>query len=211
MTISDSPSVKAVIFDFGGVLMRTRDPAGRREWETRLGLPPGELERIVHGSDAWISAQRGEISAAEYWRVVGDRLHLDEQDIPALRHDYFRDDRLDPALIGLIRSLRKRGLRAGLLSNDAATLEDKLRHDLHIYDEFDAVVISAQIGVMKPDVGAYRAILTALDVQPTESVFIDDNLANVAGAAQIGMYAIHFVAGMALSITLERFLKGLSA
>jgi hypothetical protein len=42
--------IRAIIFDFGGVLMRTGDPAGRCEWEARLGLASSELERVVHGS-----------------------------------------------------------------------------------------------------------------------------------------------------------------
>lgn len=207
MTASSDSAIKAVIFDFGGVLMRTGDPAGRREWETRLGLPSGELERIVHGSEAWIRAQRGDLSVDDYWRAVAAQLNLDESQLPALQRDYFRDDRLDPSLITLIGSLRARGLRVGLLSNDATSLEDKLRQDLHIYHEFHAVVISAQIGVMKPEPAAYRAILTALTVEPAASVFIDDNPANVEGAARLGIHAIHYVAGMNLTAALDDILK----
>src|SRR5690349_1663925 len=97
--------IKAVVFDFGGVLMRTSDPAGRREWEARLGLPAGGLERVVHGSDHWIEAQHGRLTPDAYWQWVADRLKMSAADIPQLRTDYFRDDHLDPDLIHLIKTL----------------------------------------------------------------------------------------------------------
>src|SRR5690348_124505 len=100
--------VKAIIFDFGGVLVRTGDPAGRREWEARLGMRPGELERIVHGSELWLRAQRGDITVEDYWHGVADELGIPHEDIPALRDDYFRDDYLDRELMALIASLRAR-------------------------------------------------------------------------------------------------------
>lgn len=200
--------LKGFIFDFGGVLMRTADPVSRRAWETKLGLPPGGLERAVHGSGLWIKAQRGEISPDAYWRGVAQHLGIAEADIPGLRADYFRDDRLDNELVALIRSLRAAGYRLGLLSNDVAPLEDKLRRELEIYDLFDAVIISAQIRVMKPDPRAYRAMLRAMDVSATESVLIDDNQANIDGARALGMNAIRYQAGMDVQAALAPFLRG---
>lgn len=198
--------IKAIIFDFGGVLMRTADAAGRREWEARLGLAAGELEQIVHGSDLWMQAQRGQVSPEEYWQGVARILKV--SDIQALRHDYFRDDHLDLDLMALIAGLRRQGYKVGLLSNDALTLEDRLRRELNIYDAFDAVVISAGIGAMKPDRAAYDAIAQALDVPLDSCVFIDDNLANVEGARLYGMQAIRYRAGMDVHAALEPILKG---
>jgi putative hydrolase of the HAD superfamily len=198
--------IEAVIFDFGGVLMRTADPAGRREWETHLGLTQGTLERVVHGSEAWIKAQRGVITMADYWAETAHTLGLSASDLPALQRDYFRDDRLDLDLMALIRSLREAGYKVGLLSNDTLSLEDRLRHDLGIYDAFDAVIISAAIGVMKPDPGAYHAIARALSVDSARCVFIDDSPSNVAGARNVGMQAVQYRAGMDLRATLARML-----
>ncbi len=195
--------ITAVIFDFGGVLMRTDDPAGRRAWEARLGLPAGELERVVHGSDPWIAAQRGQITPDAYWLWVRTHLSISAADLPALQYDYFRDDRLDPDLVALITSLRGDGYKVGLLSNDAPTLEDKLRRELAIYDLFDSVIISASIGVMKPEPAAYYAIAAALNVHTDECVFIDDNAANIEGARRVGMQAIHYRAAMDVRAALD--------
>ncbi len=201
-------TIKAVIFDFGGVLMRTGDPVGRREWENRLGLLPGTLEHVIHQSAIWHRAQCGLVGVDDYWREVALALHLPLADLPALRMAYFRDDRLDLDLMALVDALRSAGYKVGLLSNEALSLEDKLRRDLAIYDRFDGVVISAAIGVMKPDAGAYQAIARLLDLHPTECVFIDDVAANVAGARQAGMKAIQYQPDMDVRAALAPLLDG---
>jgi HAD superfamily hydrolase (TIGR01509 family) len=71
---------------------------------------------------------------------------------------------------------------------------------------FDAVVISAQIGVMKPAPGAFQAILDRLGVGAPDAVFIDDFPPNVEGARAAGMQAIHFKPGTDLPATLRSFL-----
>jgi putative hydrolase of the HAD superfamily len=199
--------INGVVFDFGGVLMRTGDPAGRREWESQLGLAPGRLEQVVHGSEEWIKAQRGQISVEDYWRAVAAELKIAAERVPALQADYFRDDSLDYDLVKLIADLRSMGYKVGLLSNDALTLETKLRDQLGLYHAFDAVVISAIIGIMKPDPGAYHAIAQALGVEPATCVFIDDNSANIEGARRVGMRAIHYRAGMDLRAALSDYLN----
>lgn len=198
--------IRGVIFDFGGVLVRTADPAGRRKWESRLGLRAGDLERAVHGSDLWILAQRGEMTPDAFWAAVAERLGVAEPDIPALRADYFADDHLDPALMALIADLRARGWPVALLSNDSAALEAKLRDELGIYDAFDQVIISAHIGHMKPEAATYRTAAAAIGLSTPECVFIDDNPANVDGARAVGMAAIHYRAGMDLAAALQPIL-----
>ncbi len=198
--------IRAVIFDFGGVLMRTQDASGRRAWESRLGLPQGGLDRLVHGSDLWMQAQRGALSPEAYWAALGEQLGIDGEQIDQLRHDYFKGDVLDEALVALIDRLRARGLRLGLLSNDSVALAQKLEQ-LDLYRHFDAVVISAQIGALKPESEAFRAIAQALEVSPPECVFIDDNTANVDGAKGVGMHGIRYTADLDLEASLEPLLS----
>ncbi|MCS6870710.1 MAG: HAD family phosphatase [Anaerolineae bacterium] len=198
--------IRAVIFDFGGVLMRTQDDSGRRAWESRLNLAHGALERLVHGSNLWIEAQRGSLSPEAYWQALGEQLNLSGADLEQLRYDYFRGDVLDESLVALIDRLRERGLRLGLLSNDSTALAEKLER-LDLYRHFDAVAISAQIGALKPEPEAFRAIAQALDVSLPECIFIDDNTANVDGAKSVGMHSIRFTADLDLEAALEPLLN----
>ena len=196
---------KAVIFDWGGVLMRTHDRSGREAWDRKLGLPQWGVERVVHGSEAWNEAQRGQRSVESYWQAVGEELGIPPDQVPQLRRDFYRGDKLDPGLLDLIRQLRDEGHKVGLMSNNSLHLL-KLLDEHRLDGLFDAVVISAQIGVMKPAPEAFQAILDKLGADASNSVFIDDYARNVDGARAVGMRAIHFRPGMDLRAALQEFL-----
>ncbi len=184
--------VKAVIWDYGGVLIRTEDPSGRRHWERKLGLLEHELDRIVLGSEAWIRAQRGEISEDEYWNDIRLRLGLDERTIKELRYDFYKGDRVNRLATDVIACLRPKYKQA-ILSNNVPSLAENLC-DLGISGLFDVVIISASIGVMKPTAEAYETVLEALGVKAEQAVFIDDSPENVDAAKKLGMHGVHFTA-----------------
>ncbi|MBC7228606.1 MAG: HAD family phosphatase [Thermoflexales bacterium] len=181
--------IRAVIWDLGGVLMRTMDVRPRMAWERRLGLHPGGLADAVFGSPAWDRAQRGEASLDDVWDEVADRLGIGGADLLALRRDFWAGDRLDEELVGVIRELRRAGIRSGLLSNHVPEVRHRLG-DLELL--LDAVVISGEAGVMKPDPAVYRIALERLGVAPEEAVFVDDWKPNVEAARQLGMGGVHF-------------------
>jgi putative hydrolase of the HAD superfamily len=197
MKAAYSMSTRVWVFDFGGVLMKTTTQAPRWQWDDRLGLARGTVERVVHGSQAWRAAQHGTLSEEAYWADVGRQLGLDNAATATLAADYFSADQLDLDLISLIRDRRAAGQRVALLSNDAPSLRHRLRQ-LGIDTLFDPLIISGDIGVMKPDPAAYHAVLDALGIPATQTVFIDDMPANIAGAQAVGMHAIHYTAGLNL-------------
>ncbi|MCD4685276.1 MAG: HAD family phosphatase [Anaerolineae bacterium] len=183
--------IKAFIFDFGGVLVRTEDYTPRHAWDERLGLPVGSVERAVHHSDIWIQAQLGRITYRAYWEGVAEILYMSKEDIPELRRDYFSGDRLNYRLVALIRELREQGHPVALLSNESVELRDRLR-ELELVELFDHILISAEIGMLKPDPTAFRVTLQALQVAPQQVMFVDDALSNIRGAQQLGINAILF-------------------
>lgn len=182
---------RAVIFDWGGVLMRTEDHTPRARWDDQLGLKRGQVERVVHGIDAWREAQRGEIGLALYREAVGNELGLSDEDVTTLLADFYSGDRLNEEAVALIRELRERGVLIGLLSNNTPDLPDTMR-DLAVDTLFDVVVISAEIGVMKPDPAPYLAVLEELGVQAEDALFIDDFPENIEGAEALGMTTLYY-------------------
>lgn len=183
--------IKALVFDFDGVIVRTEDYRPRHAWDARLGLPIGSVERAVHHSDLWVQAQLGRISDAAYWRGVAELLYMRREDINELRRDYFSGDRLNYRLVDYIRELREQGYAVALLCNESLQVYQRLQA-LGIRELFDPVLVSAQMGVMKPDPTAFRVALHELGVGPREAVLIDDSLPNVRAAQAVGMHAILF-------------------
>jgi len=196
-----SESIRGIIFDIGGVLVRTIDPAGRALWEQRLSLPPGGAEASVLNSPTGHRAQRGEITDADLWQWVQEELQLGDE-LEQFRADFWRGDAVDPKLIDLIQRLRPR-YRTAVISNATDALHATLAH-YGLGELFDVIVGSAYEGVMKPDAAIYTRALERLGMRPSETVFIDDAPGNVAAAAALGMHAIHFTPALDLESELAR-------
>jgi glucose-1-phosphatase len=200
-------AIRAVIWDLGGVLLRTEDLSARQALADRMGKPRAELENLVFDGHSGDRAQLGEISVDEHWENIRRTLGLDAAGISEFQRQFWEGDQLDVELVDTIRSLRSR-YKTGLLSNAFSDLRQVVTARLNISDAFDEIVISAEIHLMKPDARIYQHALQRLGVAAQEAVFIDDMLRNVEGARSQGMNGIHFRQRSQALAELERFLKG---
>lgn len=184
--------LKAIIFDVGGVLIRTHSWAGREKWAAKLGLAPQEFENFVFNSESGRQAQLGQMSSEAHWRGLGRHFGLDEAGITELRRDFFSGDALDESLVAYIQQLRQAGYRTGLLSNASDEARRLLTEVYPIIDYFDGVIISAEVGLMKPDPQIYQLAAQSLGVKVEQALFVDDFWKNIEGAWSVGMQALHF-------------------
>lgn len=184
-------TIRAVFFDLGGVIMRTEQPARRTNLALSLGLTYEEIDKLVFENDSSRQASLGLISEDQHWHNVAASLLLPEERIDHLRFEFFAGDQPDLELIDLMRSLRP-AIRVGLISNAWNGLRAWITQQ-GFADAFDDMVISAEIGIAKPDARIYQAAMHNLHVLPHESVFLDDTLRNVEAARMLGMHAIHFL------------------
>jgi epoxide hydrolase-like predicted phosphatase len=183
--------IKAVIFDMGGVLLRTEDSSSRGNLAAGLDLTRKQLEAIAFDSPAALSAFRGEIAEREHWQWVLESAGCTNLTSEKFRQTFFAGDRIDEELVGLVRSLRPQW-KTGLLSNAFSGARQALNAHTKGLDGFDVVVFSAEVHLAKPDPAIYRLILEKLGVQPEEAVFVDDFLENIAAAQKLGLKTIHF-------------------
>ena len=195
-------TIRALIFDYGGVLMRTVDPRPRRDLERRLELEPGDVYHLVFHSPRWGEVQQGQIDSETFWAHVAQGLSLDEGQLARFRRAFWAGDRLDEDLVNLIRDLRQEGYRTALLSNAPSDMRAFLE-ELEIDDAFDVIVISGEEGVVKPSPQIYHRTLDRLGVAPREAVFVDDMQVNVDAAAEIGLHSTRFRGLAPLKVWLE--------
>ena len=182
--------VRAVLVDFGGVIMRTEDNGPRSRLAERLGMTSRDLEKIVFESDSSIRASLGEIPEEGHWQAVAKALGVSREEGEKIIAEFFSGDRTDGVLLDFLRSLRPER-KVGLISNAWSGLRAVIT-SLNFEDVFDEMIISAEVGLMKPDPRIYHLALEKLGVQPGESVFLDDMLVNVEAARSVGMSAIQF-------------------
>lgn len=194
--------IKAVIFDVGGVLVRTEEPQHRRNLEIELGLAPGEAEMLFFNSEMGIKAQHGQITTAELWAWLAGRLSLDSKQLAHFQTQFFAGDRLDESLVSLIVQLRG-AYQTAIISNAADNLVENITHIYPMAHAFDLIVGSAAEGIMKPDPAIFLRTLERLGCKPKEAVFIDDFMHNIEGAQAVGMQAVHFRKGIDLAKSLR--------
>lgn len=184
-------TIKAVIWDMGGVILRTEDRRPRAAWEERLDLAPGDLDHLVFMGEASQKATLGEGSAREVWSELAERFDLSAEERAQIEQDFWSGDRVDRDLLRFIRELRPK-YKTALLSNAWPNVRPLIENKWGIADAFDEIVISAEAGLAKPDPRIYRLTLSRLGVNPDEGVFIDDFTENVEAARRVGMRAILF-------------------
>ena len=183
--------IQAIIWDSGGVLVRTEDWTPRDNLADRLGLTRKELKDLVFGTRADARLQLGEISSEEHWNNISQTLGLSAAQTVSLRSEFFAGDELDSGLIDYIRELKQK-YRIAMLSNAPSDARNAISEMWHIDYAFDLIIISAEVGFMKPDLAIYELTLEQLGFEPHETVFIDDFSENIKAAHQLGMHTILF-------------------
>jgi epoxide hydrolase-like predicted phosphatase len=184
--------IKAIIWDMGGVLLRTEDPEPRAALAARLGTSLEELYRFVFTSPSARQAELGLITAQDHWKKVCEHYGLPEGDLEGFQEEFWGGDRVDVSLVDSIRSLRNH-YRTGLLSNAWSDARHLAGEFFHFLDAFDVCIFSAEVGVSKPAPEIYLLALKQLDVLAQQAIFIDDMPDNVKGAKEVGIQAIQFI------------------
>jgi len=182
--------IKAVFFDRGGVIIRTEFQAPRQALADRLGMEYEDLVKLVFDSPSGIRASHGEISDVEHWVEVIKRLKRPPAEMRAIRDEFFAGDVVDRKIVEFLRSLRPNYF-VGLISNAWPDLREYIARQ-KFADAFDYMVISGEVGVMKPEARIYQIALEQAGVRPDEAVFVDDFYENVQGCRAVGMHGIHF-------------------
>lgn len=185
--------VKAVIFDFGGVITSSPFESFAR-YEAARGLPANFI-RTVNATNpdhnAWARLERNEIDTAQFDPIF-------RAEALALGHDVPGRDVL-PLLAGDVRPGMVAALKAckaqfkvGCITNNVASADD-IGWGSSVADIlalFDHVIESSKAGVRKPDPRIYLMMCDALGVAAAECVYLDDLGINCKPAAALGMTAI---------------------
>jgi putative hydrolase of the HAD superfamily len=183
-------SIRAVFFDFGGVIMRTEYQAPRQKLAERFNLDYDEIDKAVFNSDSARRAALGEITEDQHWAEVLKRFKQPLSETKSFHDQFFGGDLVDRHLVETIRSLRS-SVHTGLISNAWSGLRDLLARE-KLLDLFDTVIISAEVHTVKPSAKIYELALDQAKVAAGEAVFVDDMPENIAACQKVGMTGILF-------------------
>jgi len=182
--------IRAVFFDFGGVIMRTEYQAPRQKLAERFNMDYDEIDKAVFNSDSARRASLGEITEEQHWAEVLKRFKQPMSEFKSFHDQFFGGDVIDRRLVETIRSMRGR-FHTGLISNAWSGLRDLLAKE-KLLDLFDTVIISAEVRTVKPSARIYELALDQAKVGAGEAVFVDDMPLNIEACQKVGMTGILF-------------------
>jgi putative hydrolase of the HAD superfamily len=125
-----------------------------------------------------------------HWAAVMKKLRLPVSASQSVRDEFFGGDILDRGLIQLMRDLHRK-YKIGLISNAWNDLREYITGQ-GFADAFDTMVISAEVGVVKPDPKIFQIALDQLQVRAKEAMFVDDFKVNIEGCESVGMQGLLF-------------------
>jgi len=192
-------AVKAIIFDCFGVLImpgRTLLYQSFPQFET-------EISDLEHQSDyGMISRTKFNNSVAELVGITPDEVESRYYDVNVHNEE----------AVEWVRELKSFGkYKIGLLSNVGRGWLDDFLTEIEQVDLFDEVILSSDVGLIKPDIKLFETAAERLGVEPYECVMIDDLLPNIDGAEAADMQGIVFTSTKLAKMELEHIIESTNA
>lgn len=179
-----------VLFDFGGVVLRT-------PFELFDGEPPFRGPFDPEGDPLWRESMSGAITEREYWHRQASRIHpgADDPTYALMRQLYETDEGalVRPEVVSLLDDLDAGGYRMSVLTNDLQAFHGQRWVDrITVLRRFEEVIDLSHIGFLKPAPEAFDHALKIVDLPPEQVLFVDDQPLNVSGAEACGIPSVRF-------------------
>jgi epoxide hydrolase-like predicted phosphatase len=186
---------RAIVFDFGGVMTVEANHSSRvfnaaaDFIKESFHLSESEFAKMNH--QRLLALQQGGSDEKFLAAFAKEKeIHLPDDWFESFKTIMRNAVGIDIEMYKLVNQL-KQHIRVGLLSNSDGHFTNLLR-DCGIYEPFDPCLLSSEIGALKPNLKAYKLLLSELSLPPKEVIFIDDKLENVEAAKDLGLDGILF-------------------
>ena len=182
--------IKAIIFDWGGVLHMIDSKGFRRDLSSRYGVDETLLEKIEIKER--LKMDSGEINVDEYLNNINSQLKikLNEKDY----YDLFFSKyvKLNKVLLNLIKKLKKNNYKLFILSNNNPFFYKYMKKTTEFESIFDKIILSFQEKNKKPNISFFLKVLEKTDIEPQEAIFVDDREEYKGIVRKIGMKFLLF-------------------
>lgn len=170
-----------IIFDFFGVISSEVFPVWAKKYFSETEIKIIRKEIIEKGD-------KGIIKEQEIFKQLSEIVGKNSEDI---LNEWLEIAVINNEMITLIKNLRKK-YQIALLSNAIGEFLNRILDRIDTAQLFDFIVISSEANIIKPDKKIFELLLSKMNIQANNSIFIDDNIINVEAARSIGIEAILF-------------------
>jgi 2-haloacid dehalogenase len=195
--------IKAIIFDFGNVLLEWNP---RYVYQRYFPNDPEGMEHFLEEVDFmnWNAQQDKGRTFAEGVALLSEKFPHHAELIQAY-HDNWKDS-IGTSYTGtvkLLKEMKQAGYPVYGLSNWSAETFPYARQKYDFFELLDDMVISGQVGHIKPDPEIFHILLEKIGRPAQECLFIDDSPTNIDQAKKMGFQTIHFQSSEQLEIVLR--------
>lgn len=182
--------IDAVIFDLGNVLLEVHEQRATDRLAARTGKTSADIEAYARGTPYATELALGKLTRRQFFRIVVGDLGFDGayEEFALIWSEIFAP--IQP-MVQLAESLKTRVPRL-ILSNTNAIHMDYIFEQYPWIHDFDAHILSHEVGLLKPDAAIYEHALGKCGLTAERTVFLDDIAANVEAARRVGLRAIHY-------------------
>ena len=182
--------IDAIIFDLGGVLVHVDETRALERFAVRTGRTPTDISDYLRRTSHATEFALGKLTRRGFYRVVAKDLNFDGgfEEFAQIWSEVFSP--IEP-MVALAESLKTRLPRVILSNTNPLHIDHLIKHYPWIND-FDAQVLSYEVGLLKPDAAIYDLTLRRCGLQAPRAVFIDDLAANVEAARRVGLQGIQY-------------------
>jgi len=198
--------IKSIVFDLGNVLLDF-DPESYLADFSYDEEKKMELKKAVFASPEWLQLDRGSLDFKEAKEKMIKRrpqLALEIENILAGWEEMLK---LKEESLFILEDLAKKDYKLYVLSNFHQKAFDYVSKKYDFFKHFERLLISSQVGMIKPEKEIYNYLLTEFQLNPEETLFIDDTLANIEAARREGIKVIHFQTAERLKEELNFYLE----
>ena len=183
-------SIKAVAFDYGGVIAFFQDDSAMKDMAALAGVDVSLMDKIYW--DNRTIYDQGLVDGIGFFKsILADVGIFADPDLleKLIVRDVESWAQVNPKSEELIRELKASGIKLGVLSNMVPDFINRIKDKLPVFELMDVNVFSCEVGRVKPDKKIYQILLSRLDCKADEAVFFDDLDVNVEAAGALGIHA----------------------
>lgn len=182
--------IKAVVFDFGGVLTEEGFREGLKAIGIKNGLNPDDFFRIADELIYESGYVTGMSSESDFWNALREKTGINGSD-EELREEILKRFILRPKMIMYVEKIKSSGRVTAILSDQTNWL-DEINEKIPFYHHFDYIFNSFKIKKSKRDPSIFKHVCSVTGLQPDEVLLIDDNEKNIKKASDEGLKTINF-------------------
>ena len=182
--------IDAIIFDLGNTLLAFDESLAVKRVAARTGKTPQQINEYARSTPYVTELALGKITKLRFFYTIARDLEFEGtyEEFALIWSEIFTP--IEP-MMALAQSLKHRLPRL-LLSNTNGIHMDYIFQHYPFFQEFDAHILSHEVGLLKPDPAIFQYAVKTYGLTPGRTVFLDDIAANAEAARHAGFQAIHF-------------------